>query len=326
MDNFSPTKRTQDAAFRSATTGLVSAAEFKRRRDELERDAEAAAAEAAKARARARKRKAKARRRESQRLSFADDSGDERGSPPAAKRAAKDPAAVTHFLPDRAREEAEARERELLAAEFEARQRAAKAEQIEVTYSYWDGSGHRRRALVSKGTTVGEFLARCLDTLSGGFAELRSASADALMYVKEDCIVPHHLSFHDLIASRARGRRGPLFRFDAEVRVQSSSAAPEVDESHAGKVVTRAWYDRNKHIFPAARWELFDPKKHVAAPFYCWRPFMRCASAGGARSSGVSPDGFSALTLAPRAASSSTMSRRLNMAARCMSELPVRSQ
>ena len=29
----------------------------------------------------------------------------------------------------------------------------------------------------------------------------------------------------------------------------------------AGKVVDRHWYTRNKHIFPASRWEIYDPEK-----------------------------------------------------------------
>ena len=29
----------------------------------------------------------------------------------------------------------------------------------------------------------------------------------------------------------------------------------------AGKVVDRHWYNRNKHIFPASRWETYDPDK-----------------------------------------------------------------
>ena len=33
----------------------------------------------------------------------------------------------------------------------------------------------------------------------------------------------------------------------------------------AGKVVDRRWYARNKHIFPASRWEKFDPEKHFGA-------------------------------------------------------------
>ena len=32
-------------------------------------------------------------------------------------------------------------------------------------------------------------------------------------------------------------------------------------QSHAGKVVMRNWYERNKHIFPASRWEPYDPEK-----------------------------------------------------------------
>ncbi len=28
-----------------------------------------------------------------------------------------------------------------------------------------------------------------------------------------------------------------------------------------GKVVLRSWYERNKHIFPASRWEPYDPTK-----------------------------------------------------------------
>lgn len=27
-----------------------------------------------------------------------------------------------------------------------------------------------------------------------------------------------------------------------------------------GKVAERRWYERNKHIFPASRWEVYDPK------------------------------------------------------------------
>ena len=31
--------------------------------------------------------------------------------------------------------------------------------------------------------------------------------------------------------------------------------------STAGKIVERHWYERNKHIFPASRWEIYDPQK-----------------------------------------------------------------
>jgi XAP5, circadian clock regulator len=55
----------------------------------------------------------------------------------------------TSFLPDRDREETERREREELRQEWLQQQEKIKNELIEITYSYWDGTGHRRSAMVS---------------------------------------------------------------------------------------------------------------------------------------------------------------------------------
>jgi protein FAM50 len=38
-----------------------------------------------------------------------------------------------------------------------------------------------------------------------------------------------------------------------------NDATIEKDESHPGKVCERRWYEKNKHIFPASRWEIYDP-------------------------------------------------------------------
>lgn len=82
------------------------------------------------------------------------------------------------------------------------------------------------------------------------------------MYVKEDLIIPHHFSFYDLIVTKARGKSGPLFHFDVhdDIRLVGDTRI-EKDESHPGKVVERSWYEKNKHIFPASRWEIYDEKK-----------------------------------------------------------------
>ena len=45
-----------------------------------------------------------------------------------------------------------------------------------------------------------------------------------------------------------------------DVRI-AADASVEKDEAHAGKVVERHWYERSKHIFPASRWEVYDPDK-----------------------------------------------------------------
>lgn len=56
-------------------------------------------------------------------------------------------------------------------------------------------------------------------------------SADNLLYIKEDLIIPQHHSFYDLIVRKARGKSGPLFHFDVhdDVRVIHDSRV-EKDE------------------------------------------------------------------------------------------------
>jgi len=137
-----------------------------------------------------------------------------------------------------------------------------KNEEIEITYSYWDGSGHRRTVRMRKGNSMSQFLAKCLDALKKEFHELKTASVDQLMYIKEDLIIAHHYTFYDFIVTKARGKSGPLFSFDCREDVRLiNDATVENDTSHAGKVCLRSWYERNKHIFPASRWEPYDPTK-----------------------------------------------------------------
>ena len=56
----------------------------------------------------------------------------------------------------------------------------------------------------SKGNTIYQFLQRCLDSLRKEFHELRAVTADQLMYVKEDLIIPHHYSFYDFIVTKVK--------------------------------------------------------------------------------------------------------------------------
>ena len=79
---------------------------------------------------------------------------------------------------------------------------------------------------------------------------------------------PQHHSFYDLILRKARGKSGPLFHFDVHDDVRMvHDARVEKDESHPGKIVERRWYERNKHIFPASRWEVVR----------CWSLPLVCA-------------------------------------------------
>ena len=190
------------------------------------------------------------------------------------KRFGMNPDVETKFLPDRDRDAEENFLREKLRLEWERRQKEIKEEEVDIIYSYWDGSGHKKSISMKKGNSIYMFLCKVLDAIRNEFPELKTASGDQLMYVKEDLIIPQTNTFYDFIVSHARGKSGPLFNFDLKEE--------EVAEEglHTGKVlfnefcilgqlqfifkvILRAWYERNKHIFPASRWEPYDPTKVI---------------------------------------------------------------
>eukprot|EP00466_Bigelowiella_natans_P015862 jgi/Bigna1/57140/fgenesh1_pm.4_\ len=258
--------------FKKSTVGLVSAKDFKKARQLAER----AIANEQRIRERAKKKIKKKRKKERQKalssLSFSidedGDGGDEEQEESSTqkkqktKKSVKCPFVDTSFLPDKEREDEEKRLREQLKQEWKEKQEVMKKEEIEVVYSYWDGTGHRRKTIVPKGLTIVKFLEKCRRDLSDEFHELRGVSPENLIYVKEDVIIPHTHTFYDLIVTKARGKSGPLFHFDVhdDVRLVQDTRV-EKDESHAGKIITRAYYERNKHIFPVNRWEVYDPNK-----------------------------------------------------------------
>ncbi|CAM9858526.1 unnamed protein product [Pylaiella littoralis] len=269
-----------EAMFKATTVGLVTADEFKKARvlaetgvgdkagggtgDGGEASGGAGAGDAA-----ARKKKKRKKKKLISTLSFGEeieeDDEAEAGSgsaEPAIKLGKKNPNVDTSFLPDRERERGMREQREKLKKEWTEGQEKMKMERLEVTYSYWDGSGHRREIVLNKGITVGKFLEMVRQQLSQDFSEMRSVSSENLLYIKEDLIIPHHFSFYDLIVTKARGKSGPLFHFDVhdDIRLVHDTRI-EKDESHPGKIVERRWYERNKHIFPASRWETYDPQK-----------------------------------------------------------------
>ncbi|CDW52972.1 XAP5 protein [Trichuris trichiura] len=181
---------------------------------------------------------------------------------PVKKKCYKDPTVDTSFLPDRERELEENRLREQLCKEWTEQQEKIKNESINIAFSYWDGSGHRRDLKMKKGSSIQQFLQRALEVLRRDFNELKTMSTDSLMFVKEDLIIPHFYTFYDFIVTKTMGKTGPLFEFDAagELRIRQD-ALVDTSESHPAKVVLRQWYERNKHIYPASRWEPFDPNK-----------------------------------------------------------------
>ncbi|EFJ29632.1 hypothetical protein SELMODRAFT_170698 [Selaginella moellendorffii] len=274
----SGTSEILESAFKKETVGLVTREQFVEKRVNLrtkieEEEKEKLQKLAQEEEERQLQKRKKRRAKGPSRLSFADEvdgdtDEDENGSAGMALATSKlgkfgkNPSVETSFLPDREREADEQAERERLRKQWIQEQTRIKNEPLEITYSYWDGAGHRRVIQVRKGDTIAEFLRAVQQQLASEFREIRTASVENLLYVKEDLIIPHQHSFYELITNKARGKSGPLFHFDVHEDIRTiADATIEKDESHAGKVVERHWYEKNKHIFPASRWEIYDPTK-----------------------------------------------------------------
>jgi len=152
-----------DQAFRASTVGLVSAKEFKEAqlllqggsgggKDKEREEEEKLRAEMEKKKKRKLKREKKKRKNMLSMLSFGQEEAEaDEIALQFEKKSRKDPTVDTSFLPDKFREEEAKRERERLKSEWIAEQERMKKEKLEIIYSYWDGSGHRRRILVTKG-------------------------------------------------------------------------------------------------------------------------------------------------------------------------------
>eukprot|EP00930_Biecheleria_cincta_P002684 TRINITY_DN103680_c0_g1_i1.p1 TRINITY_DN103680_c0_g1~~TRINITY_DN103680_c0_g1_i1.p1 ORF type:complete len:379 (+),score=101.27 TRINITY_DN103680_c0_g1_i1:53-1138(+) len=270
VDKFGEGSKTEDLEelFKKQTVGLQSADEFRAKRqaiDEMIKETQKAEQEQRSMRLK--------RTVKSAQLSFGDDADELGGSDSDAddadggsfqkKTFGKDPTAETSFLYDADREAELHRKRKELMVQYKREQEDMKQQKLEVTFSYWDGTGHRRSTVVEKGFTIGNFLQKAKAELEKvDFPELRTVGSDTLMYVKEDLIIPHNVTFYDLIKEKARGKSGPLFHFDVHEDLRKASDIRiEKDESHAGKIVDKKWYEKNKHVFPASRWEMYSKDK-----------------------------------------------------------------
>jgi protein FAM50 len=264
----------KECAFREATVGLVTAADFKRLREAKERrdsDADVVVVKEKKVDESKLKKDKLKKKKMMAKLSFATgDEGEEEeeeSSAPPLKKTKKNADVDTSFLPDRDRAATLAAEERRLKKEWSEKQELIKKEKLLIVYSYWDGSGHRKEITVTKGTTIGGFLEAAAKVLQTEFREV--SGADSLIYVKEDLMLPVDITFYDLIETKARGKSGPLFSFDvhSDIRMGPIDSRVEKDESHPGKIVDRRWYERNKHVFPCSRWEIWDPKKDYGGKY-----------------------------------------------------------
>jgi protein FAM50 len=124
-------------------------------------------------------------------------------------------------------------------------------DKLELIFTYWDGSNIKNSLIVQKKITIGEFLQQAKKILKKDHPRLEKSVF--LMFVKENKIIPHEYRFLDLLMNKAVGSKGPLFTLE---KVDDRW----VDKGYLIKVLERKWYEKNRHIFPASKWTIFEPE------------------------------------------------------------------
>jgi len=148
-----------EAKLKSSTVGLLTLDEMKKRQESLIREREKQIATSEESKLKNEKnviKKEKTKQKSALSFTFDDEEDDEEDDIESNKteisklKMKKNPDVDTSFLPDRERESEDNKLREKLRKEWAAKQESLKNEEIEITYSYWDGSGHRRKLKVIK--------------------------------------------------------------------------------------------------------------------------------------------------------------------------------
>eukprot|EP01114_Cavostelium_apophysatum_P022937 TRINITY_DN8473_c0_g1_i1.p1 TRINITY_DN8473_c0_g1~~TRINITY_DN8473_c0_g1_i1.p1 ORF type:complete len:328 (-),score=88.25 TRINITY_DN8473_c0_g1_i1:10-948(-) len=246
---FSGTADKIEEQFKAETIGLVTLDDFRKKRQLMENSD---AREALEKKRKEEAKRARVSKVQKNKLSFSVDDeneGEEQGIQETSKKQLKNPHVETSFLPDREKEEAQRKERELLAKEYAVEQERIKGENMELEFCFFDGSETRRKRKVKKGDTIGTFL----NEAKRDFATLKGCTTESLLFVKEDLIVPHHFTWYDLLTSRIKAANGSaLFDF-GDNNAESEQTRP------LAKILERSWYHKNAHIFPMNKWENYDP-------------------------------------------------------------------
>jgi len=160
------------------------------------------------------------------------------------------------FLPDKGRDEYFEQEKRRLQLEWLSQQEEIKEAPLDIDYCFYDGTSNKKNMCIKKGSSIKEFLL----IAKKQFPEISDANSDTLLFVKENVIIPHQYTFYELIESKAQGKTGTLDIWVVEG--DNSTATRTGAHPHIAKIVSRNFYERNKHIYPFNLWEIYIEKSH----------------------------------------------------------------
>jgi len=290
-DKFASYKDEVEEQIKESTAGLLSLEQMREKQSRIieDRDIRATKDKAAKQekirQLQEKKKNAKKRKKNHllNKLSFGDEQDEEEADDAAENikktKSLRNSAADSSYLPNAAVNEDEIELRKQLRQEWEQNMEMQKNMILKIPFAYWDGTSHKYSIEVKKGNTIQQFLTKVIEEVQNDCQELRGATPEHLIFVKNDLIMPHYYTFHDFEINRIKTIHGPRLTFvNEDKKINDHSQTTVMHFPHTqievktnksqlklGRVILRTWYERNKHIYPASRWEAFNPTQHLNA-------------------------------------------------------------
>jgi len=121
-----------------------------------------------------------------------------------------------------------------------------------------------RTAKVKKGSSVEQFLKVERQAL---MKDTNESVSQNLIFIAAEFIVPDHLKFFELMQFKYTNGV-PIFIFSKDQKdPKEGKELPIVPIT----VMERSWYEKNRHIYPQSRWEVFDDLKAYSDPRFSSR-------------------------------------------------------
>ncbi|CAD8186728.1 unnamed protein product [Paramecium octaurelia] len=250
--------------FKQKTVGLVTREEFKRKRENIDRiyvqDLQKKQEEEEKKKLELKQKRKQEYKLKTALLSFESEQQELYDK----KNYGKDSSVDTLYLPDMNREKKIEELTKKFTEEYQKNMELQRDQLIDIKFQYWDAQTCTRTLRITKKTTIKEFLELARREIIRDFGFLTEFSPDDLLFVANTMILPHKLSFHDIIAYKVKNRSGkPIFSFEQrKVQAKGQEYEVEVENSTTCRIIEKFRYEKIKHIYPCSKWEVVDINKY----------------------------------------------------------------
>ncbi|KAM3131424.1 regulation of photomorphogenesis [Paramecium bursaria] len=253
-----------DEEFKQKTVGLVTREEFKRKRENIDNlvvaDMKQKEEEEQRKKLQLKQKRKEEIHKKATLLSF--DLDEEQQNEAGY---GKDTTVDTTYLPDMNREKKIEELTKKYQEQYLQEVQNQKASFIDIKFQYWEASSGVKTLRIKKSTTVLEFVELARKEIIRDFGFLREFSPDDLIIVANEMILPHKLSFYDLIAYKVKNRSENLiFNFErVKVQVKGQEYEVEIEKSTTVRIIEKYKYEKIKHIYPCSIWENVDMSKYL---------------------------------------------------------------